>query len=102
MKKQIPNEVKKEVEKIVKNFNKKYRMDYIVKFKGEFLYLDKIDGFMVTKIGRLKFGGDMQSWSFAVFKYSSEVYDPNELFFPGQDKLDGTIEGALQAGLEIY
>ncbi len=39
---------------------------------------------------------------FAVFKYSSETYDANEFFFPGAGKLDGTIEGALRAGLEIY
>lgn len=37
-----------------------------------------------------------------MFKYSSETYDPNEWMFPGQELLDGTIEGALQAGMKIY
>jgi hypothetical protein len=50
----------------------------------------------------LEFRGDIESWSFAVFKYSSERYDPNEWFFPGRSELDGTVEGALRAGLEIY
>lgn len=44
----------------------------------------------------------MDNWSFAVFKYSNEKYDPDEWMFPGAFELDGTVEGALKAGLEIY
>lgn len=44
----------------------------------------------------------MNNWSFAVFRYSREVYDPNEFMFPGAEKLNGTIEGALKAGLSLY
>lgn len=29
-------------------------------------------------------------------------YDPNEWFFPGSGYLDGTVEGAMKAGLEAY
>jgi hypothetical protein len=43
-----------------------------------------------------------KSWDFAVFKYSREQYDPHEWMFPGQELLDGTIEGALRAGMKIY
>jgi len=35
-------------------------------------------------------------------KYSDERYDPDEWMFPGAESLDGTIEGALKAGLEAY
>jgi len=55
-----------------------------------------------TKIGRLQFNGQVDNWDFAVFRYSNEKYDPNEFMFPGAGKLNGTIEGALNAGLEIY
>jgi len=98
----ITNKIKEEVEKIVYTFNKEHKSKFIVRYRGKFLYIDKVDGFSITQVGRLEFGGDMQSWSFAVFKYSSDKYDPDEFFFPGSGELDGTVEGALRAGLEIY
>lgn len=55
-----------------------------------------------TKLGRLTFRGKIDNWSFAVFKYSREFYDPEEWMFPGSGHIDGTIEGALKAGMEIY
>ena len=55
-----------------------------------------------TKLGRLKYNGEMNNWDFAVFKYSREKYDPDEFLFPGAGNLDGTIEGALWAGIEVY
>ncbi len=39
---------------------------------------------------------------FAIFKWSREDYDPEEWFFPGVEHVDGTIEGAMKAGLEAY
>jgi hypothetical protein len=44
----------------------------------------------------------MDDWEFAIYKYSSERYDPDEWFFPGVGLVDGTIEGAMKAGLEAY
>jgi hypothetical protein len=44
----------------------------------------------------------MDKWEFAIFKYSAETYDPGEWFFPGSQHVDGTIEGAMKAGLEAY
>ena len=55
-----------------------------------------------TKLGRLTYNGQIDNWDFAVFKYSREIYDPNEFMFPGYEELDGTIEGALNAGLQLY
>jgi len=98
----ITDKVKKEVESRVEVFNKKHKSHFLLRFKGKFLYIDKPDMFNITHLGRLEYLGDMKSWSFAVFKYSSEKYDPNEFFFPGMGELDGTIEGALRAGLELY
>jgi hypothetical protein len=53
-------------------------------------------------ICRLKYTGDINNWSFAIFKYSDERYDSDEWFFPGSGHVDGTIEGAMKAGLEAY
>ena len=98
----ITDKIKKEAESIVKDFNKKHKSNLMVRFRGKFLYLDKPSMFNITHLGRLEYSGDMNSWSFAVFKYSSERYDPDEIFFPGMGDIDGTIEGALRAGLELY
>lgn len=99
----ITSEVKKEVSITIEQFNQKHNCYYKDRYRGEFLYLEKADrsgGF--SKIGRLKYNGETDDWSFSVFKYSSESYDPDEIFFPGQEFLDGTVDGALRAGLEIY
>jgi hypothetical protein len=44
----------------------------------------------------------MSAWKFAIYKYSKNNYDPHEWMFPGYDRVDGTIEGAMYAGLEAY
>ena len=98
----ITDKIKEEVQIIVDAFNKEHKSKFLVKYRGKFLYLEKVQGFSITHVGRLEFRGDMKSWNFSVFKYSSERYDPNEWFFPGRSELDGTVEGALRAGLEIY
>jgi hypothetical protein len=41
-------------------------------------------------------------WEFAIYKNSDNCYDPEECFFPGSNLVDGTIEGALKAGMEAY
>lgn len=46
--------------------------------------------------------GAMDGWEFAIFKYSDERYDPDEWFIPGSEHIDGTVEGAMRAGLEAY
>ena len=53
-------------------------------------------------ICRLTYTGDMAGWEFAIFKWSIERYDPDEWLFPGSQYLDGTIKGAMKAGLEAY
>ena len=38
----------------------------------------------------------------SIYKYSSNRYDPDDWFFPGFNHVDGTVEGALKAGEEVY
>ncbi len=56
----------------------------------------------IGPICRLKYSDDFADWEFAIFKFSSDTYDPDEWMFPGYQYLNGTIEGALKAGLEAY
>ena len=45
---------------------------------------------------------EIADWQFAIYKYSRDIYDPDETWFPGYEKFDGTIESALCAGLAAY
>lgn len=105
-KKDIPDDIKKQVEEIVKNFNDKVigksNCYYIPRYKGKYLYLDWSDCGQISHICRLGYNGDINDWDFAIYKYSSERYDPGEWFFPGIEEVDGTIEGAMKAGLKAY
>jgi len=128
--KSIPKEIKNKVLEIVEAFNKEHDTTFLMTFRGQFAYLAKTEerpmanifqemiakkmGIPLsqmpkkktpkieTKLGRLKYNGQIDNWDFAVFKYSREFYDPDEWMFPGAEELDGTIEGALIAGQEIY
>jgi hypothetical protein len=132
MAKSIPKEIKDAVLKIVTAFNEKHQTAFQMTFRGQFAYLAKSEKQQVdiantfrqmmadkmgipikklaaqdaptveTKLGRLKYCGQMDNWSFAVFRYSREVYDAEEFMFPGAMELDGTIEGALRTGMELY
>jgi hypothetical protein len=129
MSKSIPEEIKEQVLEIVESYNEREKTNFQMTFKGKFAYLSKIEEddvsniFMKilsekmgaslgntnkkkrikeTKLGRLEYSGKIDDWEFAVFKYSRENYDANESFFPGSSKLNGPIEGALNAGKEIY
>lgn len=132
MAKSIPKEVKNEVLKIVEVFNEEHKTVFQMTFRGQFAYLAKSEKQQVdiantfrqmmaqkmgisikqlatqdaptveTKLGRLKYNGQMDNWSFAVFRYSREIYDAEEFMFPGAKELDGTVEGALRAGMELY
>lgn len=132
MSKSITKAIKDEVLQMVEAFNAENKTSFQISFRGQFAYLSKTERrdpsmanmfreilakkigrdipqiyqqeapAVETKLGRLKYEGQMDNWSFAVFKYSRERYDPDEFFFPGAEELNGTIEGALRAGLHIY
>ena len=102
-KKTIPKAVKAQVEEIVTRFNEKLDYGYVTRYRGNYLYLDRKNYFgKAAPLCRLTYTGDMNNWEFAIYKYSSERYDPDEWMFPGMSHVDGTIEGAMKAGLEAY
>jgi hypothetical protein len=110
-KKRIPDEVRAQVRAIVEQFNEKELRGqpsfYIARFRGSYLYLDRNDWGRVCHVCRLKYNGTMDNadkrhpWDFAIFKYSDERYASDE-WFPGDEHIDGTVEGAMRAGLEAY
>jgi len=102
----IPPEIQLAAQSIVDDFNSKIQpraTQYLLRFKGAYLYLDRSDyGERPSEICRLEFTGSMNHWDFAIYKYSSDQYDPDEGFFPGVELLDGTIEAAMRCGLAAY
>jgi hypothetical protein len=102
----IPDEVKTDVAAIIEYFHttaiRNPHCRYVPRYKGKFLYLDRQDYGRLHPICRLEYTGKMEEWSFAIYKYSDERYDAEEWFFPGSGHVDGTIEGAMKAGLEAY
>jgi hypothetical protein len=104
--KRIPAEVKTQVAEIVDHFQateiRNSRCCYVPRYRGKFLYLDREDYGRLHPICRLEYTGKMDDWSFAIYKYSDEHYDGEEMFFTGAELVDGTIEGAMRAGLKAY
>jgi hypothetical protein len=102
----IPDDVKEKVRAIVERFSRENsRRDdcyYEAQFKGRHCYLFRSDYGRLGPICRLSYTGKMDDWDFAIFKWSSETYDPDEWMFPGSELVDGTVEGAMRAGLEAY
>ena len=114
----IPKEIQEEVQKLIDEFNrtnlrestsllgtffpKKIKRGYSARFKGKYLYLDRTDRYEPLPICRLTWNGRMDNWGFAIYKYSTEKYDPEEWFFPGEEFVDGTITGAMKAGMVAY
>lgn len=114
----IPIEIQEEVQKLIDEFNKselkdstsllsaffpkKIKRGYSARFKGRYLYLDRTDRYEPLPICRLTWNGSMDDWDFAIYKYSSEKYDPEEWFFPGEEFVDGTVTGAMKAGMVAY
>lgn len=102
----IPNELKIKIEEMVQHVNSQIIKDpdyhYTTRYKGKYLYLDRADFGKPSPICRLEYTGGIDGWEFAIYKYSDNKYDPDEWFFPGSGLVNGTIEGAMLAGLEAY
>ncbi len=100
-------EIKAQADAIVSRFNAEQlrgrpRAHYVTNYRGAHLYLGHQRGGKFWPVCRLTYTGDMENWEFAIYKYSDERYDPDEWFFPGGAEVDGTIEGAMRAGLKAY
>jgi len=105
-KRTIPDEVKENALHTIERFNlrelAKTGFCYVGRFQGQYLYVDRDDGGNVSPICRLEYKGNGKPWGFAIYKYSSDCYDPKECWFPGFELADGTVEGALKAGMKAY
>jgi len=102
----IPEHVKQWAEEAIQRFNETVIADlyssYVGRYRGRYLYLDRVAYGQQSPVARLTYTGSTDQWEFAIYKYSDEKYDAAEWFFPGSGYLDGTIEGAMRAGLEAY
>ena len=108
----ISPEIKAEVQRLIDEFNQENFSEpdykefgitgYSPRFKGKYLYLDRDDFGQPSPICRLEWMGKMDNWDFAIYKYSDNVYDPEEWFFPGAEEVDGTVTGAMKAGMKAY
>lgn len=104
--KSIPKDVKTAVLKSIAEFNSKtfgdWEIGYIARFHGHHVYLDRKEFSSKYPICRLTFSTKSTGWEFAIFKYSTQRYSPDECFFPGDNEVGGTIEGAMKAGMKAY
>jgi hypothetical protein len=102
----IPRHVRRQANEIVYNFNAQVLKGrdyfYVTEYRAGYLYLYRFRYGTPDPICRLKYRGGLTNWDFAIFKYSTGRYDPDEPFFPGAQYVDGTLEGAMKAGLEAY
>jgi len=105
-KKLIPDDIREKVSAIVEKFNqqelKGIDARYIARFQGRFLYLDRIAYGNKEPVSRMEYFREIDQWEFAIFKWSTETYDPDEFMFPGIEFVDGTVEGAMHAGMSAY
>ena len=102
----IPVQFREQALSAVKQFNETELADtgsrYIARFKGKYLYLDRDDSGDIEHICRLDFAGPKRGWYFAIYNYSDGRYDEEDWFFPGNQLVDGTVDGALRAGMVAY
>ncbi|MBN1311100.1 MAG: hypothetical protein JXB30_06740 [Anaerolineae bacterium] len=102
----VPSHVRAQIKEIVKAFNEREIDDpecyYVVRFREQYVFLaqDGLGG--PYQICRLTYTGDMNRWEFAIYRHIKDRYDPGVGPFPGSEHLDGTIEGAMRAGIEAY
>jgi len=100
--KKLKEEVIKKISDLNKILFKNQKECYKPRFSGSFIYLDYFNGVNTERRCRLKYDGDMNDLSFAIFKWSSETYDDEDWFFPGSEEVNGTIEGSMRAGILAY
>jgi hypothetical protein len=102
----IPEHVKAWATTAIQHFNdtviKDPNASYVARYRGRYLYLDRLAYGQQSPVARLTYTGSTDNWEFAIYKYSDETYDAAEWLFPGSGYVDGTIVGAMRAGLEAY
>ncbi len=105
-KKLIPDEIREKISVLVEKFNqqelKGMDVRYIARFQGRYLYLDRIAYGNKEPVSRMEYFREIDKWEFAIFKWSTEIYDPDKCMFPGSEFVDGTVDGAMRAGMKAY
>ena len=104
----IPQEVQEEIEARVATFNAthmgKYKEKFVAIFKDKHVHLMTITKKHMEPgpICRMTYKGDINDMAFAMFLYSCERYDTDPFGCPGEEYIDGTVEGAMMAGCKTY
>jgi hypothetical protein len=102
----IPDHIKNWVDGTIRHFNENVIGDpdayYRACYRGHSLYLHRVVSGTTRRIARLTYGGSTDNWGFAIYKDAEGRYDADEWIFPGAGHLDGTIDGALKAGVEVH
>ncbi len=76
---------------------------HIAIIRGKFIYIKRLFADdRLEPVCRLTYEDDIEDMEFAIYKFSKNKYSSDEFFFPGIELVDGTIEGALLAGMEAY
>jgi hypothetical protein len=104
--KAIADQTKQWADAVIQEFNERVIRDphrsFTARYRGNYLYLDRMDDGPARPICRLTYTGRLDQWEFAIFTYSDERYDPAEWLFPGAEYVDGTLLGALRAAWAAY
>jgi hypothetical protein len=104
--KAIPVDIRIKVKKMVSDFNMETFGEedvcYEARFKGTHCFIHRSEYGRSGPVCRLTYTGDITGWEFAIFRWSTETYDPDAVLFPGSHLVDGTVEGALRACLKAY
>jgi hypothetical protein len=102
----IPEHVRQQLNQTIDDFNRGELAGsgshYVARYRASYLFLDRSDHGRVRPIIRLQYTGKLDAWEFALYRPSLEDYETDVSFFPGERQVDGTLQGALQAGLEAH
>ncbi|MDH5399312.1 MAG: hypothetical protein OEX02_14270 [Cyclobacteriaceae bacterium] len=98
----IPESIRVEAKQIIDNYNSEIyqfsKIKVIARFKNDELFLGRREeNGKISPMARLTYGGAIDNWDFAIYRWSIEDYDPDEDFFPGSEHVNGTIRGAIKA-----
>jgi hypothetical protein len=101
----IPSTMQTKIQIHVQKFNDKYftqpSLIYYANIQGRYIYCGLGTSPQSSiPIFRLTYKENIDAMGFAIFSPTLNKYDPLEDEFPGADYVDGTLEGAMLAGLE--
>ncbi len=82
MSKSLSPSYKLAIQNEVNKFNQENKTNIKTTIRGIHVYISVNDEYE-TKVGRLTYNGNPNNWSFAIYKYSSQKYHPDELGYPG-------------------